>query len=650
MYDPCGATQHPGDKRATEHGGQQKDDFHLFLFDNAPIGYLAIDENYTIRDANLTFARMLNQEKQDLIGKKFTTFISRNTRRKFYSRIKQAFVTGIPQKCELTLLKPDQTQVQVLLQGSTLQFEENYPRKCHIAVMDISEYFTLKTRLAKTNRTLKSLLAEHERTNNLLKEALQFNTALLENASYPIVVTGPDTSVVYVNSAFENLTGFSRSEILGRKSPYPWWPDDKVQQYESENQPGRSLETNILERQHRKKNGETIWVLIHIRSVKDEKGQDKFYLANWVDITDRKRVEEQIRQSQERLNRLFNLMAEGAILWDSSLKILDANSEAARIFGLPREHLLNQPYEFEKWTIKPAFKHIRPDGTAMSYEELAAYRAHKEKKEVRNIEFGHKWTDGKITWINTSAVPILDPAGNIDCVLCTFSDITEQKRLRDELEYYLAQVTRAQEKERKRISRELHDDTAQFLALACLEIDAVITHENQLSAETLDKLTNLKTMISRTLQIIRRFSHELHPSVLEHFGLVPALELIIGEFNENCETEVRFNLTGKERRLPDEVELALFRITQESLNNIRKHAQAKNAYVNLHFAPAKVKLVIADNGKGFDFKNEEQNAIRKGSLGIVSMKERAMLIGARFKIESTPSKGTVIKVEYNKDK
>ncbi|MCR4394163.1 MAG: PAS domain S-box protein [Dehalococcoidales bacterium] len=650
MYDPCGSIQYPGDKRATEHGGQQMDDFHLFLFENAPIGYLAIDEKYIINDTNLTFARMLSQEKQDLIGKKLTTFISRNTRRKFYSRIKQAFATGIPQKCELTLLKPDQTQFQVLLQGSTLQFKENYPHTCHVAVMDISRYVALKNRLAITNRTLKNLLAEHEKTNNLLKETLQFNTALLENAPYPIVVTGTDTSVVYVNNAFENLTGFSRSELLGKKSPYPWWPDDKTQQYESENLPGRSLETNILERKHRKKNGENIWVLIHIRSVKDEWGQPRYYIANWVDITERKRVEEQIRQSQERLNRLFNLMAEGAILWDSSLRIIDANSEAARIFGLPREHLLNQPYEFEKWTIKPAFEHIRPDGTTMPYEELAAHRACKEKREVRNIEFGHKWADGKITWINTSAVPILDPAGNIDCVLCTFADITEQKRLRDELEYYLAQITRAQEKERKRISRELHDDTAQFLALACLEIDAVITHGKQLSAETLEKLTNLKTMVSRTLQVIRRFSHELHPSVLEHFGLVPALELIIGEFNESCETEVRFNLTGKERRLPDEVELALFRITQESLNNIRKHAQAKSAYVNLHFAPAKVKLVIADNGRGFDLGNEEQNAIRKGSLGIVSMKERAMLIGAHFKIDSAPGKGTVIKVEYSKDK
>jgi|GEM_PF-3013115 len=650
MGDPCCGSRLSGDAKTTGHNGQQMNDFRLFLFDNAPIGYLAIDENYTINDANLTFARMLSLEKESLIGKKITTFISRNTRRRFYTRVREAFATGISQKCALTLLKPDQTQFQVLLQGSTTQLEENYPRTCHIAVMDISRYIALKNRLATTNRMLQNLLAENKKTSNILKETLQFNTALLENAPYPIMVTGPDTSVVYVNSAFENLTGFSRPEILGRKSPYPWWPDDKVQQYESENLPGRSLETNILERQHRKKNGETIWVLIHIRSVKDEKGQTRFFLANWVDITERKRVEEQVRQSQERLNRLFNLMAEGAILWDSSLRIIEANSEAARIFGMPREYLLNQPYEFEKWTVKPAFEHIRPDGTPMPYEELAAYRASKEKKEIRNIEFGHKWADGKVTWVNTSAVPILDSAGNIDCVLCTFADITEQKRLRDELEYYLAQITRAQEKERKRISRELHDDTAQFLALACLEIDAVITHEKQLSGETLDKLTNLKTMLSRTLQIIRRFSHELHPSVLEHFGLVSALELIISEFNESCETEVRFNLTGKERRLPDEVELAFFRITQESLNNIRKHAQAKNAYVNLHFDPTKVKLVVADNGRGFDPRNEEQSAIRKGSLGIVSMKERSMLIGARFKIESTPGKGTVIKVEYSKDK
>jgi PAS domain S-box-containing protein len=197
-------------------------------------------------------------------------------------------------------------------------------------------------------------------------------------------------------------------------------------------------------------------------------------------------------------------MAEGAILWDSNLRIVEVNAEAERIFGLPREQLEGQPYRFAEWSVRPPWEHIRLDGTTKPEEELGAFQAFHNKCEVRNIEFGHKWYDGRIIWINASAVPVLDDTGEIDCILCTFSDVTEQKQLRDEREYYLTQVTRAQEEERKRISRELHDDAAQHLSLLSLGIDHLISHEKEMSQEFVTELRRLHKNAEEALRKISR--------------------------------------------------------------------------------------------------------------------------------------------------
>ncbi len=200
-------------------------------------------------------------------------------------------------------------------------------------------------------------------------------------------------------------------------------------------------------------------------------------------------------------------------------------------------------------------------------------------------------------------------------------------------------VMKAQEEERKRLARELHDDTSPNLACLGLELDDISRKYQSLPGEVVQRLRIIRDKIDSTQQDIRRFSHELHPAILDNLGLEPALETLIEEFKSKAHIEIKFKAPGAERPLSNEIKLALYRIAQEALNNIRKYAKATEALVALELTTNVIRLSIADNGTGFD------STIKAKGIGLTSMKERAKLIGAELKIESQLGKGTTITAE-----
>ncbi len=169
------------------------------------------------------------------------------------------------------------------------------------------------------------------------------------------------------------------------------------------------------------------------------------------------------------------------------------------------------------------------------------------------------------------------------------------------MQLYIREITRAQENERKRISRELHDEIAQSLSALCHEIDAVSSLNDQIPGETVMRLGKIRARIDNILDSVRRFSHELRPGDLDAVGLILTLERLTEELNREEKTVATLEVIGPEQRLSTEVELALFRIAQEALRNVRKHSEATEAKVRIEFTHNKVKLDVIDNGTGFDF-------------------------------------------------
>ena len=224
-------------------------------------------------------------------------------------------------------------------------------------------------------------------------------------------------------------------------------------------------------------------------------------------------------------------------------------------------------------------------------------------------------------------------------------DVTEETRMQDNLRYYLQEITRAQEEERKRIARELHDDTAQALYALTRQVDNFVRGNPNLPADNVAFLGDLGKQISKVLQDLRRFSQDLRPPMLDDLGLLATLRWLVGESSGRCGIEVDLKVVGVERRLPSEVEFTLFRIVQEAVRNIERHSQALKAEVNVEFSEGKTRVSVSDNGKGFQLSGSLVDLVHTGKLGLAGMEERARLLNGSIKIESEPGKGTTVMVE-----
>jgi len=213
-----------------------------------------------------------------------------------------------------------------------------------------------------------------------------------------------------------------------------------------------------------------------------------------------------------------------------------------------------------------------------------------------------------------------------------------QEGLRD----YIGAITSAQEEERMRLARELHDDTIQ--AVIALKQRVQLAQKSVKDQGGRQSLKELESLAEQTIENLRRLTRALRPIYLEDLGLVTALEMLARETSQANLLEIDFQKTGQERRLSHEVELALYRIAQEALNNVVRHAKAEHAGLQIHFADKETKLEISDNGIGFQMPNSPTDFAPSGHFGLLGIRERADLIGARLEAESALGKGTRLRV------
>jgi len=244
----------------------------------------------------------------------------------------------------------------------------------------------------------------------------------------------------------------------------------------------------------------------------------------------------------------------------------------------------------------------------------------------------------------TTSLLVIDgePAGFLNIA----RDVTEEKHMQENLGFYVQQITKAQEDERKRISRELHDEAAPPLLLLIQRLDSIASHTHpKLSKPLKDNLEVLRNQAIESLEGLRRCAQDLRPRILDDLGLVPALEWMAEDLAKNYGIDAHVEVTGDGLDLPDEAQLLLFRIAQEALSNIRRHAQASMAVMKLEFEDNSFRITISDNGHGFELPERIGDLASIGKLGLAGMQERARLLGGRLKIQSEPGKGTQVIAE-----
>lgn len=228
----------------------------------------------------------------------------------------------------------------------------------------------------------------------------------------------------------------------------------------------------------------------------------------------------------------------------------------------------------------------------------------------------------------------------------SYREIERKEAARGEL---LRKLLTVQEEERKRIARELHDETTQSLVALLMRLEAAGKISTATSGSIEDSLKEVRNLAVETLDNVHRIIFDLRPSVLDDLGILAAVRLFAKTRLESLGVKVRVEVTGKDRVLPPQMEIALFRIVQEAITNIARHAEAHNVVISVEFEKSAIRIEVEDDGKGFEVEAISSPANKAYGLGLLGMRERVEILSGRFYIESNPGGGTRLVIEVPLD-
>ncbi len=340
-------------------------------------------------------------------------------------------------------------------------------------------------------------------------------------------------------------------------------------------------------------------------------------------------VEQALRQRDTELNEAQRMAHTGSWRWDPRTDAITWSAELYRLSGcnpkLPPPTFKNH----EKFFTPESWQRLK-QGVEKAISAKVPYELDLEAKRL----------DGSRLWLTSRGEAVVDPGGHPIYLRGTTQDITDRKLAEDALMAMSGRLITAQEEERTRIARELHDDLSQRMAILQIGLEQFKQGMPDISCNALQQLNALAETAREVSSDIHSLSYQLHPSRLELLGLVASLKGFCREFSSQHNINVQFlhdNISGQ---IPKDVTLCLYRITQEALQNVVKHSQSMEAEVELSGHSAEIELCISDSGRGFDV----ESAKRAAGLGLVSMRERLRLVGGHLSIESAPSQGTRIRV------
>lgn len=347
----------------------------------------------------------------------------------------------------------------------------------------------------------------------------------------------------------------------------------------------------------------------------------------------RRLVGEQLRVSEERYREIFENAHDAIWLQDMQGRITMANKACAEITGFAPEELIAMRVK--------GFLSEEPLNKARQIRKrLLAGETINEPYEQEIIK-----RDGTsaLLWLTPSLITSQGWPTGFQFIA---RDITEQAHMQENLNFYLQQVTRAQEHERQRIAQELHDETAQSLLLMAQRLDSLAsTAKKRLNRDVAAELQEVRATTIEALMELRRLAQDLRPRILDDMGLVPALEWLADDLAEQDGIEARVEVDGTLPRLSEEGQLLLFRIAQEALRNIGKHSGASEATLSLRAYGDRLEMRVVDNGEGFTLPKAVGDLAATGKLGLLGMHERARLLGGTLDIRSERRKGTTVVVE-----
>jgi PAS domain S-box-containing protein len=471
-----------------------------------------------------------------------------------------------------------------------------------------------------------------------IKKALEANEAkyreLVQNANSIILRMDPKGKVTFFNEFAQMFFGFTEEEMLGCSVVGTILPESESS--------GRDLDFMIKDigmhpenyinnqNENMRRNGERVWVAWTNKAIRDGNGKVMEILCIGNDITEHRRLESLLEESEERYRRLFETANDGILLLEKHEgKITHANPAATKMVGYSKEECIGKKLQnigvpIDMGNFQKIMQTLDESGI-IYYDDVPI--------KTKAGQYLH--TD----------IYMVDRAR---LVQCNIRDITERKRAaemikrnEEQLRNLTAYVQRATEMERTNIAREIHDEFGQALTILKMDLSLFRKMFPEDQTSMLEKTDAMSRLIDKTIQTVQRIATDLRPGLLDDLGLSAAIEWQLGEFQKRTGIACKIIIDPKDVTFDSDRNTALFRIFQETLTNIARHAEATEVSVSLKQKDGQIELTVQDNGRGIT----EEELTHPKSFGLIGIRERAIIFGGDSNVKGFPGKGTTVTVK-----
>jgi PAS domain S-box-containing protein len=576
-----------------------------YLFEEAPLGIAVEDLDGKLLLANPALCSILGYQEGELCGMDCSQFANPEDSQDDWALFQQLRAGLIDHySLDKRYVRKDGAQVLGRLNVSLLKASDAGSPLVVALVEDVTE---------------------RRRAEEAVRESEKRFRLVADTAPVLIWMAGTDKLCTYFNKGWLDFTGRSIELESGNGWAEGVHPEDWRRCIDTYTQAFDRREEFRMEYRLRRHDGEYRWILdIGVPRFNQDRSFIG-YIGIGIDVSERKHAEEALRESEERFRMAAQAGKMSAYEWDAATDVIVRSAESAQILGIDE----SAPITGQQLLAK-----VHPDDREGL---LAAVAALSPEKPYLQVSYRMVRPDGSAIWVERSSRAHFDEHGKMLRIVGMVTDITERKRAEEALANVSRRLIEAQEQERFRIARELHDDIGQRLALLAVELEEL--HQNPpILPGIRSRMGELHKQASEIATDIQTLSHELHSSKLEYLGIAAAMRGFCKQFSEQQDVEIDFRSHDLPGSLPQDISLCLFRVLQEALHNSAKHSGVRHVEVRLWGTSDEIDLTVRDSGAGFD----SEAAKESRGLGLTSMAERLKLLRGTLSIQSQPKRGTTI--------
>jgi len=493
--------------------------------------------------------------------------------------------------------------------------------------------------LKRTNERLELEILERKQKEESLRQLEELESSILAAISHAVVGLRART-IIFANDAVEDVFGWKPEELVGKTTRLFYATD---QEYEAVGRLYSILEKQKLytsEIRCRHRDGRDMICRFNASRIGTSL-TDKQIMVTYEDITEQKRVENALRESEEKYRSIFENSPLGICQTTLDGKFIKVNPALAQILGYDSPYdVISSVSDIARQVYSDPSRRVQILRQTVDNRELVVH------EDIYQRKHGRKWV-GRIF------LKMIRDENGVPHHLDGFvEDVTEKKEMEERLHVTMKhlrtlshRLLEVQETERRHIARELHDEIGQSLTALRIGLKRA---ERSVKAKSTSAILNENTkIVDGLIKQVRTLSIELLPAILDDFGLVAALDWYIKWVAERAELHGEFSTEFTDERLAPFIEVTCFRIVQEALTNVVRHSNAGNVLVHLGGEKGELHLLVKDDGDGFNVEKTHKKALKGGSFGLIGMQERASLAGGRLEFKSHAGKGTEIHAYFS---